>query len=78
MWESIKNFIIKYQAWNKIISLMAALALSWTFIEEAKDRTVDWADYIAYAIAMVVSYTPALAVRIVDAITSIKTGGKHE
>jgi hypothetical protein len=73
--ESLCDLAEKWKAWNRLLSLMAALTLCWVFIEESKDRTIDWVDYFAYSVSMVICYTPTLASKTLDAFVSLK-GGK--
>jgi hypothetical protein len=64
----------KWQALHRLVSVATAIVLSYVFIEEAKDRTVDWTDYIVYSLAMAMSYSPSLLVKALDALVAVRTG----
>ena len=71
---NVCTFFDKWKALHRIIALTAAGTLTYVFVEEAKDRTIDWTDYIAYAIAMVITYSTTLAAKALDALVAIRTG----
>lgn len=57
--------------WNRVISLIGALALTIAFIKSAYRDMLVWNDYVGYAVAMTIMYAPVAAVKLIAAMRGL-------
>jgi hypothetical protein len=55
---------------NRWFALLAAGVLSYGFIGESNTRELSWADYLAYPVGVLFSYSPVLAADLAKSLAS--------
>jgi hypothetical protein len=63
---------------GRYLTVLAALVLSYGFVEESIARNLDWKDFVAYALAMVMTYSTAKAVELIRALKGTDRNGKDD
>lgn len=64
-----------HHALNRVIAFFSSVIVSIVFVKQAWSRDIDWLEYPAYAAAMLISYAPVLAVKLIYALKGIEIKG---
>lgn len=60
---------------GRVLTWVGAGMLTYAFYGESATRTLDWKDYVAYPVGMMIMYAPAKAIDIIKALGEAIRGG---